>query len=79
MYDLSDTYCFFPGNKKVSNGLKKIGAVIEKEEKSEADVVTVCLVDPGQYRAIDELVKDGRGAMDVVDLMEVKDTSQENT
>merc|ERR1712241_599550 len=67
------------GNKKVSNGLKKIGAVIEKEEKSEVDVVTVCLVDPGQYRAIDELVKDGRGAMDVVDLMEVKDTSQENT
>ena len=53
--------------------------MIEKEEKSEIDVVTVCLVDPGQYRAIDELVKDGRGAMDVVDLMEVKDTSQENT
>ena len=30
-------------------------------------------------RAIDELVKDGRGAMDVVDLMEVKDSSEDNT
>ena len=37
-------------SKKVTAGLKKIGAVSEKEDRTECDVVTVCLVDPGQYR-----------------------------
>ena len=37
-------------SKKVTAGLKKIGAVAEKEDRTESDVVTVCLVDPGQYR-----------------------------
>jgi len=63
-------------SKKVSAALKKAGAVQESEEKTESEVVTVCLVDPGQYRTCDVMVNEVRGAMDVIDLMEVKDTTE---
>jgi len=66
--------------KKIQTGLKKLGEVkTEKEEKAESDVTVVCLIDPGHYRAVDELVRQqtqGKGAMDVVDLMEVKESDE---
>lgn len=69
-------------SKKVVQGLKKMagdGFKTEKEEKIDGDVTVVCLIDPGHYRAIDELVRQqthGKGTMDVVDLMEVKDSEE---
>ena len=65
--------------RKIVSGLKKIDTKTEKEERSDNDVVMVCLVDPGQYRAIDDLVKSetqGKGAMDLIDLMEVQEELQ---
>jgi len=68
-------------SKKVQQGLKKMGEVkTEKEEKSESDVIMVCLIDPGHYRAIDELVRQqtqGKGSMDVIDLMEVHESESD--
>jgi len=61
--------------RKISSGLKKMGArPPEKEERLGDTIVMECLVDPGQYRSIDDLVKrEGNGGtLDVLDLMEVQ-------
>ncbi len=67
-------------SKKIVNGLKKIDMTKEKEEKSEDDMIIVCLVDPGEFRKLDELVRNetsGKGQLELLDLKEVVDSEQQ--
>ena len=63
-----------PSSKSVRNGLKKLGVTSEKEEKTEdGEFSLVCLVDPGQFRPLDELLRDGtqgKGKVELIDLTE---------
>lgn len=63
--------------KKMLSSLKQIPSLVnEKEERNPDGVIVVCLVDPGQYRKIDELLQ-GKGHLELVDLKEVKDSEEE--
>lgn len=67
-------------SKKVVNGLKKIAMTKEKEEKIDDNLVLTLLVDPGEYRSLDELVKNeshGKGILELLDLKEVEDAEEQ--
>lgn len=52
----------------------------EKEDKVEDTFVWICLIDPGQYRVLDELVRNetnGDGVMELVDLKGVAEESED--
>jgi ribosome maturation protein SDO1 len=54
--------------------------VKEKEESESDSFSVVCLVDPGQYRHIDETLRhetSGKGRLELIDLKEVKDNEEE--
>lgn len=66
---------------KIRKSLSKLGAgvKVESEEKVEEEMVMILLVDPGQYRGIDTLVKEetqGAGTMELLNLKEVKDEEE---
>ena len=63
-------------SKKFLSGLKKLSASVttESEEKSDDDMSLVLLIDPGQYRPLDEMVRDqtqGKGCLELLNLKEV--------
>ena len=67
-------------SKKLMNSLKKINMTKEKEEKDEENLILTCLVDPGEYRGLDELVKSdtqGKGQLELLSLKEVEDSEQQ--
>ena len=67
-------------SKKLMNSLKKINMTKEKEEKDELNLMLTCLVDPGEYRGLDELVKSdtqGKGQLELLSLKEVEDSEQQ--
>merc|ERR1712062_475160 len=67
-------------SKKLINSLKKINMTKEKEDKDETDLILTCLVDPGEYRGLDELVKNdtqGKGQLELLSLKEVEDSEQQ--
>ena len=67
-------------SKKLMNALKKIHLKKEKEEKVDDNIVLTCLVDPGEYRGLDEIVKSetqGRGQLELLSLKEVVDSEQQ--
>ena len=58
----------------------KINMTKEKEEKDEDTLILTCLVDPGEYRGLDELVKNdtlGKGQLELLSLKEVEDSEQQ--
>jgi len=66
---------------KIRKSLSKLGAgvKVESEEKVEEEMVMILLVDPGQYRGIDTLVKEetqGAGTMELLNLKEVRDEEE---
>jgi len=66
---------------KIRKSLSKLGpgVKVESEEKVEEEMVMILLVDPGQYRGIDTLVKDetqGAGSMELLNLKEVRDDEE---
>jgi len=66
---------------KIRKSLTKMGpgVKVESEEKVEEEMVMILLVDPGQYRGIDTLVKDetqGAGSMELLNLKEVRDDEE---
>lgn len=66
---------------KIRKSLSKLGpgVKVESEEKVEEEMVMILLVDPGQYRGIDTLVKDetqGAGSMELMNLKEVRDDEE---
>ena len=68
--------------KKFQSKLKKLekGITIESEDKSDNDITWILLIDPGQYRPLDEMVRDqtqGKGLLELMDLKEVADRSTE--
>lgn len=66
--------------KKVKAALKKIRMTLEHEDTSSGETfVLVCLVDPGQYRPLDDLVRAetrGKGALELIDLKEVVEAEE---
>jgi len=66
---------------KIRKCLSKLGSgvKVESEEKVDEEMVMILLVDPGQYRGIDQLVKDetqGAGSMELLNLKEVRDDEE---
>jgi hypothetical protein len=41
---------------------------IEKEDNADDRITCVCLIDPGNFRSIDELIKKGKGGIEVLNL-----------
>ena len=71
----------FADAKKFQAGLKKLGSEVttESEDKTECDISLVLLIDPGQYRPLDEMVRNqtqGKGLLELVDLKEVAETEE---
>lgn len=67
-------------SKKLTNSLKNIKMTKESDEKIDDNIVMVCLVDPGDFRGLDELVKNetsGRGQLELLCLKEVEDSEQQ--
>jgi len=63
-------------SKKFLAALKKLTTAVttESEEKSDSDLSLVLLIDPGQYRPLDEMVRDqtqGKGLLELLNLKEV--------
>ena len=63
-------------SKKFLAALKKLSTSVttESEEKSDSDLSLVLLIDPGQYRPLDEMVRDqtqGKGLLELLNLKEV--------
>jgi len=66
---------------KIRKSLSKLGpgVKVESEEKVEEVMTMILLVDPGQYRGIDTLVKEetqGAGSMELLNLKEVRDEEE---
>jgi len=66
---------------KIRKSLSKLGpgVKVESEEKIEEEMMMILLVDPGQYRGIDTLVKEetqGAGSMELLNLKEVRDEEE---
>jgi len=66
---------------KIRKSLSKLGpgVKVESEEKVEEEMTMILLVDPGQYRGIDTLVKEetqGAGSMELLNLKEVRDEEE---
>jgi len=66
---------------KIKKHLSKLGAscTVESEEKVDDTMIFLLLVDPGQYRIIDDLVKNetqGGGSMELLSLKEVRDDAE---
>ena len=67
-------------SKKLSASLKKMNVTKESEEKSDSDLILTCLVDPGDYRGLDEMVKNdtqGKGQLELLNLKEMVDSEQQ--
>lgn len=61
-------------SKPVKKSLAKLKLKTEKDEKVDDDIVMVCLIDPGQYRTLDETFRNetqGKGTLELVNLKEV--------
>ena len=70
---------------EVSNKLRKalkkdvVIAKTEKDEKVENEMTIIALVDPGQFRKIDDLIRDqtqGKGNLELLNLKEVHDDEE---
>lgn len=69
-----------PLSKAVKAKLKKLELKAEKEAKVEDDIVLEFLVDPGHFRAIDDVLRDetkGQGRLELIDLKEVVDSEEQ--
>merc|ERR1712083_687223 len=66
--------------KKLNQKLTKMKLTKESEEQSEENTTVIYLVDPGEYRNLDEIVKkdtQGRGQLEILSLKEVDDSEQQ--
>ena len=62
--------------RKLREKIAKLGANIEREDWNGGSLNLTCLIDPGLYRAIDELVRTetkGIGVLELVNLKEIKE------
>jgi ribosome maturation protein SDO1 len=66
--------------KKLNQKINKMKLTKESEEKTDENTTLIYLVDPGEYRNLDEIVKkdtQGRGQLEIVSLKEVDDSEQQ--
>ena len=72
------TYPIQAGSSMRKN-LKKLNIKPESEDKIEDELTVVCLIDPGQFKALDESLRDstqGKGNLELINLKEIQDTEQ---
>jgi ribosome maturation protein SDO1 len=63
-------------SKKIREKIAKIAATIESEDWANENLNLICLIDPGYYREIDELIRTdtkGSGTLEVLNLKEIKE------
>ncbi|KAL0272422.1 UNVERIFIED_CONTAM: hypothetical protein PYX00_005396 [Menopon gallinae] len=61
-------------SRKLRDKITKLTSKVETDEWNDSELVLVCLIDPGHYREIDELVRTetkGRGIFELLNLKEV--------
>ena len=66
--------------KKLNQKLVKMKLTMESEEKTDDNTTLIYLVDPGEYRSLDDIVKkdtQGRGQLEILSLKEVDDSEQQ--
>uniref|UniRef100_A0A0K8TNN4 Ribosome maturation protein SBDS n=1 Tax=Tabanus bromius TaxID=304241 RepID=A0A0K8TNN4_TABBR len=64
----------YKGNHKLKSTLTKMAIKVESEEPNDNDVQLIMVIDPGQFREADELVRDqtkGQGLVELLQLAEV--------
>jgi len=62
---------------KIYKNLRKLGVTSESEEKDGDEVRMVLLVDPGQFRQLDELVNEGTQGAGKVELLNLKEVRED--
>ena len=65
---------------KLNKKIKTMKLTKESEEKGEDNMTLIFLVDPGEYRNLDEIVKNdtqGRGQLEILSLKEFDDSEQQ--
>ncbi|XP_055328381.1 ribosome maturation protein SBDS-like [Paramacrobiotus metropolitanus] len=62
--------------KRLQEKLTKLASKVEEENWAEGDLHVVCLIDPGAFRAVDELIRaetKGKGTLEVLSLKDVEE------
>ncbi|KAJ8880963.1 hypothetical protein PR048_017436 [Dryococelus australis] len=62
--------------RKLQEKVAKLTTSIETEDWNNGELTMVCLIDPGHYREMDDIVRNetkGSGRLELVDLKEVKE------
>jgi len=70
----------FKDFRKLDKKINKMKLTKESEEKTDDTTTLIYLVDPGEYRNLDEIVKNdtqGRGQLEILSLKEVDDSEQQ--
>lgn len=62
--------------RKLRDKLIKLIATTESEDWSDGTLTLVCLIDPGHYREIDELVQADTKGSGIVELLNLKEITQ---
>ena len=65
---------------KLNKKIKTMNLTKESDEKVEDTMTLIFLVDPGEYRNLDEIVKNdtqGRGQLEILSLKEFDDSEQQ--
>ena len=65
---------------KLNKKIKTMNLTKESDEKVEDNMTLIFLVDPGEYRNLDEIVKNdtqGRGQLEILSLKEFDDSEQQ--
>ncbi|GFT60924.1 ribosome maturation protein SBDS [Nephila pilipes] len=65
-----------PGGKMYKNKLKELASSIESQSMDGGDLQMVFLIDPGNFRKVDEIVTNetkGKGQMEVISLKEIQE------
>lgn len=61
-------------SKKLKEKIVKLAASVEQEEWEKENLVLICVIDPGHYREIDEIVRSetkGTGLLELLNLKEI--------
>ncbi|XP_055373319.1 ribosome maturation protein SBDS [Condylostylus longicornis] len=76
---LKVTYPGREGSKKLKESITKLSTSVESEEWDDDTFVIVLLIDPGNFRSIDELVRNeskGKGLVELLELKEVVENEE---
>lgn len=70
---------FIPGGKSFRSRIKDLASAVDNESMDDGNLQMVFLTDPGNYRKIDEIIRNetkGRGKLEVISLKEVHEEDE---